>query len=335
MIRYKQLGQEQRYVIGRLYAQGKTQTEMALALGCSKSTICRELRRNMPQRGIGAKQYDANKAQQRAEKRHTQKPKRQKFTHEMKQQIVKWMVDEKLSPELMAVKGRATDPDFVSAETIYKWIWKMKHSHRRENSIYNTLYQELKHGRRRHKRGNYHQNRGCIPDRVPIDKRPKIVEKRQRIGDLEIDLMMGIHHKPGLLVITDRATLKTALKKITTKSSKQIAKAIIHKLKPNEQWIKTLTYDNDLAFAAHCTVNQALDTESYFTRPYSSQDKGTVENRIGLLRQFFPKKTDFSKITHQEVRKVEKIINDRPVRKFGYKTPNEIFLRKARVAVIT
>lgn len=335
MTNYRQLGQEQRYVIARLLKQGKSQKEIASTLGCNKSTISREKSRNTPKRGRGARIYDPEKAQIKAERRHKVKNKRVSFTAEMKQIVVKQLSVEKLSPELISVIGKRENPMFVSHETIYQWIWNMKHSHRREHQPYQLLFKELRHGRRRRKRGNYHQNRGCIPNRVSIENRPAVVNKRKRLGDMEVDLMLGKNHQPGLIVITDRTTLKTSLVKINTKMSKSIAKSIIQKMKPCVSWLKTLTYDNDLAFAAHTAVNEKLQTKSFFTHPYTSQEKGTVENRIGVLRRFFPKKTDFSVVTAQQVKKVEKLINERPVRKFGYQTPNAVFLLKSKVALIT
>ena len=91
--------------------------------------------------------------------------------------------------------------------------------------------------------------------------------------------------------------------------------------------LKTMTFDNDQAFSQHQKIAEALSIKTYFTRPYTSQDKGTIENRNGVIRQFFPKKTDFNFIDSKEVKRVEKLINNRPVRKFDYLTPNEVFLQ--------
>ena len=327
---YSHLDQGQRYKIETLLNAGKSRTEISLALGRHKSTIGRELARNTPKRGMGAKLYKAERADGKAKLRHQLKAKHCLFTLEMKDQIIKWLTVEKLSPELIAVKGNLEFDRFVSHETIYTWIWEMKHSKRKEDRPYRKLYQELKHGRRRRKRGNYHENRGCIAGRVSIEKRPAIVEKRTRIGDVEVDLVLGKNHQPGLLVITDRATLKTSLTKITTKASAPIARQIIHKMKPFGQWIKTFTYDNDMAFSQHQKINGSLKTKSFFTRPYTSQDNGTVENRIGVIRRFFPKKTDFTKITASHVKRVERMINERMVRKFKYQTPNKMFAKKTK-----
>jgi len=130
MTNYKQLGQEQRYVIDRLLWQGKSHKEIADVLGGHRSTISRELKRNTPKRGRGAKEYNPDRAQMKAQRRHQEKNKNVTFTDQMRRQIVKQLAVEKLNPELITQMGRKDNPDFVSHETIYKWIWAMKHSHK-------------------------------------------------------------------------------------------------------------------------------------------------------------------------------------------------------------
>jgi IS30 family transposase len=207
--------------------------------------------------------------------------------------IVKQLQVENFSSELIIQYNIKDIPAFVSHETICPWILEMKHSHKRADQPYQLLYKELRHGRRKRKRGNYHDNRCCITDRVTIEKRPAIVEKRYRLGDVEVDLMLGKNHQPGLLVVTDRASLKAALVKIKTKSSKSTAKSLIRKMSPCKDWLKTITYDYDLAFALHTQVNEELKTKSFFTHPYTTQENGSVENRIVVLRRFFSEKTGF------------------------------------------
>ncbi len=147
--------------------------------------------------------------------------------------------------------------------------------------------------------------------------------------------MMGAHHKSALLVMTDRATLMTGLEKLESKNATLVADKIMEKLSPfNDSWVKTLTFDNGKEFAEHEKVAEALNAKSYFTRPYTSQDKGTVENRIGLIRRFFPKKTDLREISHQRIKEVENLINNRAVRKFNYLSPQEK-LNKYCVAFIS
>jgi IS30 family transposase len=328
MTNYNHLGQEQRYQIEALLRVGKSQKEIALQLGYHESTISRELKRNMPHRGRGALHYQAAKAVEKTRLRHRLKRKREKFTLKMRERIVPWLRVQKFSPELISVLGRREDPNFVSPETIYKWIWRMKHSNRREHLPYQQLHWDLRQARRHRKRGNHRENRNVLLNRVSIEMRPAIVEKRKRLGDLEVDLMLGKKHQAGLLVIVDRASLKTSLTKLQTKEAKTVTQAIIQKMQSWKHWLKTMTYDNDMSFAGHSKVNDSLNTKSFFTHPYTSQEKGTVENRIGVLRRFFPKGTDLSQISFNRVRQVEKMINERPVRKFNYQTPNAVFLQK-------
>lgn len=335
MKKFNHLSQEQRYQIQALQQAGYNQTETAKIIGVDKSTISRELKRNTPRRGRGAKCYNATRAHIKTMNRHEQKPKRIRFTGQMKKLICRWMLQDRLSPELIVGRAAQLKINMVSHETIYEWIWKMKHSHKRKDFPYQQLYRYLRHGKRRRKRGRSKDSRGIIPNRTPIEKRPKIVNKRKRIGDIEIDLMMGKNHKSALLVITDRATIKTKLRKLTGKNSRIIAKKTVAALQPYKPFIKTITFDNDMAFADHQFIANSLNAFSFFTRPYTAQDKGTVENRIGVIRMFLPKKTDLNPIPHQTIRKIENKINNRPVRKFNYLTPNQLFSKKLKVAFMT
>ena len=325
---YKQLSLVQRYQIEAFIKAGMKQKNIAEYLGVSPSTISRELKRNTAQRGRTAKTYLATNAQRRTDLRHQLKPKFVKFNESMKDQAVKWLTVEKWSPELISFKGNQTGACPVSIEWLYQWIWQSKHGNKLADKPYKRIYLHLKHGRRRRKRGNRKDSRGVIPNRVPIEKRPKIVEKRIRPGDMEVDFMMGKNHKGALLVMTDRATLHTSLHKLSNRRSETVSKAIIKNLEQVEYPMHTVTFDNDLGFANHREVAEALNVDTYFTRPYTSQDKGTVENRIGQLRRFFPKKTDLSTVTNKQVKQVEKLLNNRPVRKFNYLTPNQVLQQK-------
>ena len=333
--KYNQLTLEQRYKIEALNLIGETQTQIASIVGVHKSTISRELKRNVPGSGINANKYIAWRADYKTTQRHTSKPKRIRFTDELKLQAKEWMSSRRYSPELVSAQWGKDGIKGVSHEAIYQFIWECKHSEKRKNKEYKNLYKYLKHRRRRRKRGNYKDSRGLIPNRVSIEKRPKIVEKRKRFGDLEVDLIMGKAHKSALLVTIDRATLKTTINKLKGKNPRQVAYKIIARMKKMPP-LKTITFDNDPAFKFHETIARKLNVKTYFTRPYTSQDKGTIENRNGIIRIFFPKKTDFNCISFAEVKRVENQINNRPVRKFKYLTPNEVFSRyKGAVALMT
>jgi IS30 family transposase len=324
---YKQLNLEQRYKIAAYKDAGKNQSEIAILLKVHKSTISRELNRNVPKRGQGAKIYVPDKAQDKARIRHKEKHKHTTFTLILKRQMKSWMEEKRYSPELVSAQWKRDKVIGVSHECMYKFIWSCKHGNQRKNIEFKNLYKCLKHGKRKRKRGNYKDTRGVIPNRISIEKRPIIVEKRKRFGDFEVDLIMGKNHKSALLVTVDRATLKTTIDKLNNKNSDIITDKIISRMKDFPP-LKTMTFDNDKAFCEHERIAKELKLKTYFTRAYTSQDKGTIENRNGVIRQFFPKKTDFRIISHEEVKRVENEINNRPIRKFGYLTPNEVFLFK-------
>lgn len=325
----------QRYKIEAYLESGKSQSEISILLGVHKSTVSRELSRNVPKRGFGAKVYRADKAQLKTEKRHIQKPKYSTFSLPLKLQMKDWMDTKRYSPELISAQWKKDNIEGVSHECMYQFIWKCKHTNKEENKAFKEVHKFLKHGKRRFKRGNYKDTRGLIPNRVSIEYRPKIVDKRERFGDVEVDLIMGKDHKSALLVTVDRATLITTIDKLENKNSTIISDKIIERMKKLPQ-LQTMTFDNDQAFSQHEKIAEALKINTYFTRPYTSQDKGTIENRNGVIRQFFPKKTDFNIIHVDEIKRVENEMNNRPIRKFDYLAPNEVFLQlKVSVALIS
>ena len=330
---YNHLCREQRYQIEVLFKTGQTQKNISILLKVHPSTISRELKRNTAKGGYSAGSYRAANAQRRTDLRHRLKPKRILFDEQQKEACRLSLENEKYSPELISVEGKQLYGSFVSHETIYKWIWACKKNNRLADRKDKKLYLKLRHGCRRQKRGNRHDKRGNIPYRVSIEKRPAIVNKRKRLGDLEVDLMIGSSHQSAILVSIDRASLKIKLNKLESKSSELVKQKLIKAYGKNRHWLRTITFDNDSAFILHHQIGEALNVKTYFTRPYTSQDKGSVENRIGILRRFFPKGSDLCQFTDKQISEVEQKLNNRPVRKFNYKTPNQVFSEK--IALIT
>jgi IS30 family transposase len=313
---FVQLSEEERIKIEVLLQQGLSFSGIARALNRPVSTISREVHRN------GPRKYRAARAHAFTMTRHRQKSKHSVLDEAMIGFIEVQLCTNRWSPELISVIGRKWRDDFISHEWIYRWIWKMKFSMAQTDKKYQLLYKFLKHGRRRRKRGLKRMNRGNILNRKWIEKRPKVANERKRQGDMEADIILGKERKPGLLVALDRKTRKTWIRKLDTKD----ADYVIAKLKAICSLIgnvKTLTLDNDQSFAKHYRLNK-MGIDTFFTHPYSSQEKGSVENRIGVIRRFFGKKTDFSLVSEKQVRAVEKMINNRPMRMFKYKSPNEI-----------
>ncbi|MDR9417780.1 IS30 family transposase [Gracilimonas sp.] len=333
MQKYKQLDLQDRHKIKALLQAGHSQTKIAEIIGVHKSTVSRELSRNVASRGRYANEYRPGAAQRKTNRRHRDKRKHIRFTDHLKQQASHWLREEKLSPELISARWIVRGIDGVSHEAIYQWVWRGK---RQKDPSTCDLYKHLKHGRRRRKRGNYNDSRGVLTGLIGIEERPEVVAERTRLGDLECDFMIGKAHQSALLVLTDRATLLTRLKKVTSRQAEPTEAAIEQILRRvPKAFIKTLTFDNDKGFANHQSIGNTLDADVYFTRPYTSQDKGTVENRIGVIRQFFPKGTDLREVSEQRIKTVERHLNNRPIRKFDYLSPIQQTLKHRAVALIT
>jgi IS30 family transposase len=331
--KYFQLTLEQRYRIDALQKAGYNQSAIARQINVNRSTICKEYKRNIPKTGKAAKIYVAHKAQERTNLRHAQKFKLISFSTDLKQQASQMLIVNKYSPELISAHWIREGKKGVSHETIYQWLWECKQSDRRENWAYKKLHLHLKHSHRKSRRGNYKHSRGLIVDRISIEKRPRIVEQRTRLGDLEVDLIIGKNHQSGLLITIDRVSLVTTMTKIKSKNPTHI-KQLLMKILAQKHHLKTLTFDNDQAFGLHYQIAKELGIKTFFTRPYTSQDKGSIENRNGTIRRFYPKKTDFNEVTAKEIKKTERLINNRPIRKYNYKTANEVHLLKSSVALI-
>ena len=136
--------------------------------------------------------------------------------------------------------------------TIYKWIWTAKHSNHRDHAAYKRLYKDPKHNGRRQKRSNVKDNRGVITGRTGIEHHPEVVNELSRIGDIEVDPMMGSNHKPALLVMKDRTTLAKMIEKLDNKNAGEVYGKMKNRSTAfNSSWIRTITFDNGKGFAQH------------------------------------------------------------------------------------
>ncbi len=172
-----------------------------------------------------------------------------------------------------------------------------------------------------------------IKNKVNIEERIKEANERTTFGHFEADTIYSCKgSKTALLVLVDRMTRKTKNKKPARKTSSLTGSSIIFALSEYETSnIHTITYDNGLEFAKHESVNRMLQCKSYFCNAYHSWEKGTVENINGLIRRFFPKGTNFDKIKHKYIKRVENWINNRPMKVLGFNTPNEMY-KKLKLA---
>ncbi|HOD61491.1 MAG TPA: IS30 family transposase [Bacilli bacterium] len=324
----KHLTVEQRYTIWAMIQQECKQKDIALAIGKDKSVVSRELRRNCDKRN---EEYKADLAQRKYEKRQKDKKKHIYFTEEVKQHVNERLRKD-LSPEQIAGRAKLEGRECVSTERIYQYVWKDK---KEGGDLYTHLRRK---GRRYRKRGNAKDSRGIIKDRVDISQRPEIVDRKERLGDLEIDTMIGQNHKGALLTINDRVSNKVIIEKLNGKDAKELARKVIERLSPYQKKVHTITSDNGKEFAEHKMISSELNLDFYFARPYHSWERGANENINGLIRQYFPKKTSFENISDDDVKRVEEILNNRPRKKLNFLTPNEFLLRNLsnqKVAFVT
>ena len=323
------LSLEQRYVIQTCLSENIPYSQIAKKISRNKSVISREVCRNADQR---SGEYFADLAHRKALERHKNKAKHITFTEDMKEYVVT-LLEQEFSPEQIMGRSKEQGIACVSHECIYQFIWGDKKAG-------GELYKWLRtNGKKYVKRGATKGSRGAIVGRVDIDKRPEIVEKKERIGDLEIDLVIGKNHKGALLTINDRATGCLQMGKVESKEAHQIEVEAIRLLEEWKPFIKTITSDNGKEFANHKNIAEELGIDFYFAKPYHSWQRGANENLNGLVRQYFPKNTDFTKITESQIKHAVTRLNNRPRKRYGYKTPNEMFsiklMQQANVAFIT
>ena len=305
------LTKPQRYTIEAMLKEGHTQSEIARVIGKNKSVVSREIKRN---RDLRSGSYSQDLAQRKYQKRQKEKPKRVRFTDAVKTEV-ETLLKEDYSPEQVVGTLKKVGKDTVSIETIYQYIWKKKKQG-------GTLHKHLRNqGRRYRKRGNSKDNRGVIQNRVDIDKRPKVVEERSRFGDLEVDLIIGKNHKQAILTINDRASGMLKMTKVKSKKAEEVSRAIVEQLQDWKPYLHTMTADNGKEFAEHLFVAEELNIDHYFAKPYHSWERGSNENLNRLVRQYLPKKTDFTTITDQQIKEIEDKLNNRPRKRFNYENP--------------
>ena len=310
---YTQLTEGERNQIYALIKGGKGNNEIARLLGRSSGTISREIGRNTGGRG-----YRPQQAQKKAEERR-EKGRYQKMTSECEIYIEKKLKEE-WSPEQISNKMEEEIGIKLSHERIYQHIWEDK----KEGG---DLYKNLRIGgtkKRRKKRGSKDW-RGKIPNRVEIEKRPKIVDEKKRIGDWEADLVSGEHHKGFLVTLVDRKTKLALIGHVEHKTARGVTQEIVRLLKNYKDTTHTITFDNGREFAEHEKIAESLECECYFAKPYHSWERGLNENTNGLIRQYFPKKSDLRVVPPEALDFVMDRLNNRPRKTLDYKTPNEVF----------
>ena len=306
-MKYNHLSQNERYQIFALMKAGLNQTQVALTLGRSKSTISREIQRNSSLKGYRPKQASLKSEVRALGSRNAKKV----SVDTLKSAFD--LVRQEWSPEQIA--GTMN----ISHETVYRHVYADK-------DCGGKLFMHLRSQKKRRKRyASGRQRRGQIANRRSIHERPAVVDLRLEVGHWEGDTVIGARHKQAIVTLVERKSGYAKLFKVKNKTAELVSAAMIKSLKPFDGLVDTITLDNGKEFADHQRVDLELGSTIYFADPFASWQRGTNENFNGLLRQYIPKDRPLSTVTKEELKMIENKLNHRPRKRLGFRTPHEVF----------
>lgn len=314
---YRRLDFKNRVAIYYLRKQGCSQREISRQLEVSPSTISRELKRNQT-----GKHYFPEVAQHKAKIRCSKQGRKMDKTPALRRAVFS-ALRKQWSPEQISafLKKKYHDPDMhLSPESIYTYLYVLP-----RGALRKELLSHLRQFRtKRRQRGKGHAAHGPIPDLISIRERPEEVADRSVPGHWEGDLIIGEGHHSALGTLVERTTRTTLLIKLKDRDAESVRKAFARRIKYLPKQMKlSMTYDRGGEMAQHKLFTKETKVKVYFADPQSPWQRGTNENTNGLIRQYFPKGTDFSKINHQQIRKVQDLLNGRPRKVLGWKSPFE------------
>ena len=287
-------------------------SDIASLIGVSKSTVSREIKKNSNM----YRHYVAIDAQQFAERRKSV-PRRPRILSKEDWQEIVQCIRRHWSPETIAGVRRKEGRNCVSVEWMYHIIRKDKEC---GGDLYTYLPHHLKHRKRPV------SSRIPIKDRVSIDERPAVVDAKARFGDWEMDTIVGKDGKGAIVTLVERTTKKCLIAKSPKgKNAKAVAKLVVQMLRPFERHVLSITTDNGTEFADHKSIAKSLHTKVYFAHPYSSWEKGLIENTNKLIRQYIPNGTDFSQLSDDYILHVQTELNLRPRKLLNFSSPKQIF----------
>lgn len=331
MKQFKRLSGKEREEISRRLACGEIQADIARALGRSPSTVSREIRGGSCNRYS----YRAGKAGRRARR---QAGSRKAGKHKLagNEPLWRYVVNglrHQWSPDQIAnllVREYPMDTTMrIAPDTIYTTVYVLPKGALKKELLA-CLRREHK---RRYRRRSAHQpsNQRKLADMVLIDKRPPSVNERIVPGHWEGDLLIGKNRQSAMGSLTERTTRTTILVPLKNRTALEVRKAFVRELKKiPEQMRLTLTYDQGREMAQHQLFAKQTNMQVYFAHPGSPWERGTNENTNGLIRQYFPKGTDFSKISRREIKWAQNRLNGRPRKVLDYQTPYEVFNKLLR-----
>ena len=321
---YKRLDSNEREEISRMLAQKCSFRNIAKALDRNVSTISREISAGSGNRYV----YRAIKAQNRAKRNISKRRKNKRILTNQTElwRYIRKKLKKKWSPKQIAEELKKDYPDNmamrIAPETIYTYIYILPRG---------ALKKELTSCLRQNRKRRHKQSRGVkierkIEDMLSIEERPKEAEDRIIPGHWEGDLIIGKNNRSALGTLVERATRATILIPVKSKGTEDVVKAFAKEVKKLPQQMKlSMTYDQGREMAQHKLFTKITGVKVYFAHPRSPWERGTNENTNGLIRQFFPKGTDFHKVSRYEIKKAQDLLNGRPRAALNYQKPYEVF----------
>ena len=313
MKQYNHLTQKQRYTISVCLKEKMSIAQIARMIGVDKSTVSREIRRNSNSSG----RYTCRDVEMFARMNAGRSHRPRKMTEELKDEITE-LLRKKWSPETIVGHYRRHGRECVSAEWIYHLV-------RQDKAAGGVLYRSLPHCLKHRRR----PVSSTIPirNRVSIDERPAVVSLRQRFGDWELDTIVGPGGKGAIVTLVERISKKMLMAYCPHgKNARKMALLIVALLRPYKDFVHTITTDNGTEFAEHEYIASKLHCRVYFAHPYSSWEKGLIENTNKLVRQYIPKDTVLSSLSIDYISFVQNEINNRPRKLLNFDTPKNKFL---------
>ena len=313
---YCHLTLEQRYKIEALLKAGHKAPFIADQLHVNKSTLYRELGRNRTKKGS----YSACSAHEISQEKKERFALHRKFSPAMERFIRDKLSNQQWSPEQITGYCKRKDIPMVSHERIYQFIYQDK---AKDGQLYKHLRVASKKYRKRY--GGGKNKSSTIKDRVSIDLRPDCINNKERVGDWEIDTIVGKGNKGAIVTIAERATAFVLIARLNGKNAMELAKAVVRLMAPFKDLVLSITSDNGTEFAMHKYIAKKIQAEFYFAHPYSSWERGLNEYTNRLIRQYIPKKTDFNDVNDQQIKNITMKLNSRPRKKLGFKSPGIVF----------
>lgn len=320
---YTHLTIEEREVIQQGLWNKESIRSIAIKLGRSHSSLVREINKNIPAQ---RRQYTPRLANDRATKKRSCRGRTDRLKNNVVRQYVTTSLRRRRSPEQIAGCIKKDINETISPEAIYQFIYAQIFQNIPKKGC-SDFRPYLRHRRQiRQPHGCRRYQRLFKPHGPSIDDRPGVVNDRLRIGDWESDTIESINHLPGINTLVERKTGLVFITRLENKSGAATRTAITARLQHLPAKLKrTITFDNGPENRDWQTLEKSLNIHCYFAHPYHSWERGTNENTNGLIRDYFPKRTDFRMISDEELNYVERELNERPRKRLGYETPLQVF----------